>query len=458
MCAYAFVEEDRLPVVALLEECQLCDLEVQAEWWQSRRCNVPYKKSPQGNVERKQNRDWMRTYYNEVEKEKRHVLKYIGTKAACIPFSVFPFPDKSNVDADEFDRLVGDFAKMRLRSMGIFPFWRDLAPLVGTSFVSADTSLSGVMSFPDFHTRYLDNSLTHRPPMTWTVPEEATVMAFVPPLLLDSIMWDLKAVNGMGITWKSFSGQASNITHAEVPRQGKYRWFTPRSKCRKNEKAFLSHRTEALLNEFKQKFVLHVCPEMEEMDARKWKIYAGAVFTAGDATFQDAHCDFPESIQRVTWLLHMPLQSEGSLISIWDEHNVEHMYVHTPFGTFLATRADVWHSGFFGNPGNVRFHVIISEMELPSPNELYVCTDLEKQYQLNAARPRCYKEFLDVHHRQSMDFLRAITEVLCRRNQNKLYYSLENIPVKFLKTSAGGAVNQHPLPIPDTPLLLCADI
>jgi hypothetical protein len=86
---------------------------------------------------------------------------------------------------------------------------------------------------------------------------------------------------------------------------------------------------------------------------------------------QRAHADFDEVSQepvKKSWILHMPLQREGMLLSIWeapiadtagDNSSMDHKYTYVPFGSYIALRSDVLHSGVYGSSGNVRFHMIL---------------------------------------------------------------------------------------------------
>jgi hypothetical protein len=95
----------------------------------------------------------------------------------------------------------------------------------------------------------------------------------------------------------------------------------------------------------------------------------GIVYTEGSFT-QAAHIDFDETGQlnkKKSWILHMPLQREGLLLSVWDlpinkgKRNDEdkHKYMYVPFGAYIALRSDVLHSGCYGASGNVRFHMVL---------------------------------------------------------------------------------------------------
>ena len=84
---------------------------------------------------------------------------------------------------------------------------------------------------------------------------------------------------------------------------------------------------------------------------------------------QGPHLDFDErtlSALQKSWIIHMPLQKEGMILSIWEpainggeEVDAKHQHVFVPFGSYIALRSDVLHSGMYGSPGNSRFHLIL---------------------------------------------------------------------------------------------------
>lgn len=97
---------------------------------------------------------------------------------------------------------------------------------------------------------------------------------------------------------------------------------------------------------------------------------APGVFYTARPDPQGAHLDFDETNlphAKKSWILHMPLQKEGMLLSVWDlpvrnqgrDVNALHEYVFIPFGSYIALRSDVLHSGVYGPPGNTRFHMIL---------------------------------------------------------------------------------------------------
>lgn len=76
---------------------------------------------------------------------------------------------------------------------------------------------------------------------------------------------------------------------------------------------------------------------------------------------QMPHLDLNETLpwQNKTWFLHMPLQSEGMTLIVYDEDYEEHKTIFVPFGTCILLRSDVIHAGVFGGGGNLRLHLIL---------------------------------------------------------------------------------------------------
>ena len=454
MVSYIAVDDAELPTVGCNVSCTTCDASDHSEWQELSTVDIQRIIEAKTNDDKKEKRKWQKKYAAAFTKEKRHVVSYLAPVAADgdasrrqIPFCVVPFPDESS---DVYDEMVDDLATMRLREMGVTKFWANTQKVISDEVTNADYSLEGMVSVDEFYKKFLGNSVTHYLPEEWTVPREHTKMWFLPPALLDSILWDLKAYNGMEKIWGLFAERASTVSQTELKGNGRYRWFKPTSEASGTERTFLSWRTEAQLVNFKNEFVKSNLNIESEKEQESWQVVAGSVFTAGEPTFQNAHNDFKADINQDLWLIHIGIQKEGSVISVWDAHKVYHRYVHVPFGTFFAIRGDVWHSGFYGNPGNVRFHVIVSKNPVPAEEELQTLKESDAQYQLNASRPRCYKEFLSFHHAQSKPFVNAVTKILCERNQSKLGYSLDNLPTTVdLKRFTKLPVTSSPVPFPN---------
>jgi hypothetical protein len=111
----------------------------------------------------------------------------------------------------------------------------------------------------------------------------------------------------------------------------------------------------------------------------------GVVYTE-DSYSQAAHLDFDETSLEPTkksWIIHLPLQKEGMLLSIWDlpivkderHDQAKHDYIFVPFGSYIALRSDVLHSGVYGSSGNSRFHMI-----LKSKNDVQVSDSRESLF------------------------------------------------------------------------------
>ena len=64
---------------------------------------------------------------------------------------------------------------------------------------------------------------------------------------------------------------------------------------------------------------------------------------------------------KVGYNLHMPLNLEGSILSVLIEFDGVEQIVdfHIPFGSALLTRMDVYHAGFYGTPGSYRISGVV---------------------------------------------------------------------------------------------------
>ena len=79
------------------------------------------------------------------------------------------------------------------------------------------------------------------------------------------------------------------------------------------------------------------------------------------ARHQEPHLDFRRDIDPgECFVLHAPMQECGSVICIWDKPMKKHMFVYIPYGCFLLLDGTVYHSGFYGNSGNMRFHLAVT--------------------------------------------------------------------------------------------------
>lgn len=436
-------------VTEMIHPCRRCTFKNGHHWYE---LSTERKAELRKEMERdkKLKREWQKHYDRHLSREKDHVRKDLQTDPK-IPFSTAPAP----MNDEEYpllirDCYVSDLATMRLKQFGITQFWiTDKEKKLERDYVARGQEGKIIQPYPEFHSKYLSNSATHRVPRKWTVTLRSTLMGFLPITLLAALLNDFKSTENVHKKWRSIVSGSSNITYVEGKTDGgRYRWLTPISHASGNSRTYMSEQTENLLPHFLRVFLEKALfiPK-EEWDA--WSVFAGLVFTPGEPGTQWAHQDFAEMYHKDTWLVHIPLQREGSVISIWDPNLREHRYVHIPFGTYFAIRADVWHSGFYGNRGNVRFHVIISKHNLPKKDRLRTVCDKQLQADLNSARPDCYRSFLEVHSLHSTEFVSFIEEVLHQRSPAVIdSCSLDNLPSTInLLASGKGAANQCALPI-----------
>ena len=73
----------------------------------------------------------------------------------------------------------------------------------------------------------------------------------------------------------------------------------------------------------------------------------------------------------------MPLEREGMWIRVLEEDHankiIKHVFYHVEFGGFVLLRGDVFHSGHYGNQGNLRLHGVLEvpETVYMGKDELY---------------------------------------------------------------------------------------
>ena len=112
----------------------------------------------------------------------------------------------------------------------------------------------------------------------------------------------------------------------------------------------------------------------KQVTKKTHSIAPGVVYTENSYN-QAAHIDFDETEKPAvekSWILHLPLQKEGLLLSVWDlpikddarNTGAQHEYVFVPFGSYICLRSDVLHSGVYGSTGNSRFHMILKSRNM----------------------------------------------------------------------------------------------
>jgi hypothetical protein len=110
---------------------------------------------------------------------------------------------------------------------------------------------------------------------------------------------------------------------------------------------------------------------LEKMDRKGFLKFAPAwVMTADKNVSQPAHTDFKvisEHEERQQLTAHTPLCTEGMDLNVWpslQEDGVTVFYPcvgHINFGEGLITNAKLIHSGVYGTPGNIRFHMVFKD-------------------------------------------------------------------------------------------------
>jgi hypothetical protein len=101
----------------------------------------------------------------------------------------------------------------------------------------------------------------------------------------------------------------------------------------------------------------------------------GVVYTE-DPYSQVAHLDFDDETllepSKKSWIIHMPLQKEGMLLSVWDlpivndkrDDNAQHDYIFLPFVITVVTENDVYMgrgSGTSKHPGNICYRSLLDK-------------------------------------------------------------------------------------------------
>ena len=346
--------------------------------------------------------------YKKKKEEKRVKEKQ---KSTCLPFTDDVVPDS----------MVGRLTISNLREAGYHEFWLDSKRIDDLVNIIQDGG-STVEPIGDFCRKYVEGIvLSHH--VDWRIPKEAAVMGMMPAPFLNSAMWDLK--QEPIDTWRSINGKSDPINKTEKRRAGFYHVFKMSGNTA--ERTYLSKWLEQSVRNFKEDFLASAVNITDAAERAKWKIYAEGVRTEF-ASLQKAHLDMPEELREQSYMIHIPLQREGSMLSVFDNEAMTHRYVYIPFGTYLALRGDVWHSGIFGKPGNLRFHLVIVRGDLPEPAILHG-TDTTSAEVMEALRGEAEREFgeknggkamheafLDWHERQTLYFVEAWERVLANYN------------------------------------------
>lgn len=224
----------------------------------------------------------------------------------------------------------------------------------------------------------------------WRLDLAAELVGIVPIPLLESIISDIFL---MPSSLSKINNGARSITNTPIQQAGLYYMFHWAGATDYRASKIISERTKRLINVFKNDFVTN-CPFIQDTSTRPssdWYASPGIVITRHD-TDQTAHRDAVVGAQGDInscvdyWILHIPLQPSGATLSVWDyipgKKNEEktkgsnQMFVYIPFGSYLALRLDVYHSGFYGEKGSARLHIIITKGCHPPGDTIDVEPDL----------------------------------------------------------------------------------
>lgn len=265
----------------------------------------------------------------------------------------------------------------RFRSQVVLPYIEGSLRFFGTDIIP---SLERVQANPDpFQDR-----------QKWALDDMAELIGIFPIPLLASVIHDLLDKTS---TLKRLEKNAKYITNTPIRNAGLYymfHWDNRRGISTYETSKILSAKSKHLISIFKNDFVKN-CPSIpdDERVAEDWYAFPGIVITK-DACHQTAHRDALDgqsddiSLSPKYWVLHIPLQPEGGLFSTWDCNSetqtsapINHCFVHVPFGSYLALRLDVFHSGFYGSKGSARLHIIVTQGHCPPANTLHVRRDLD---------------------------------------------------------------------------------
>ena len=323
---------------------------------------------------------------NQFKLPKKKEITRIIKEEVVIPF-IDMLPDKTD---KEKSYEVKELALLNLQSEGMFESFHDVKYkhfLKKTIHEISHSHELVLEDFATFHKNYLQTGLIHKLPENWSVPKGNHLMGFVPKELLCAVMHYLCRDKDNNI--RKIEKNGHDICET-TPGSGWYRMLND-----KKDNASIELMVDPLLTQllpgFKNIFLKSNGIESTDKECNKWHLAFGVVGTRF-ATVQMPHCDFAKKDQANSWILHFPVQSEGTLHSVFDQDNNLHRYVYCPFGTFLALRGDVWHSGFFGNKGNCRFHLIMRKGKFPKVERLHV-PDEQTEKLLASRKEKVHADF-----------------------------------------------------------------
>ena len=364
-----------------------------------------------------------------------------------IPFTevMVPSLEGDSVTAED-KKVVSSLAHCMANEQGYPNFWSDHNRIEKYTKDVKSKALEPFELYNFYYEFIPEICATHKDIVEWPGIRPGSVLAgFMGVEFFCRVLWDLK-VNDGGATWESImrSDDTHDISETYEKGAGVYHKFTWNSDAVNNRRTYLCNATECSIKEFKEVFLRKALMgnvDQDELDA--WKPYPMAVATK-ESAFQTAHLDMDEKMRLWSYMIHIPMQKEGSVISVFNPETKSHRYVYVPFGTYLALRGDVWHSGFYGNPGNVRFHIVIMRGDLPATAKLHTLEENQLADKLHDARAGpnekymeehggqpMYQDFLEWHERQTVLLAEAWERILRKRNGGKIgvkgHISLANL-------------------------------
>ena len=336
--------------------------------------------------------------------------------------------------------MVEHVALNNLREQGHPQFWHD-SRRTNELFDIIWKLKAQVQGHPDFCKKHTEETCaTHC--VEWSIPEEAALMGMMPPRFLSNILGDLK--QNPERKWKSIRNKSEKISKTDSTGAGMCHMFEFSGTTRAD--TCMSNLLEDSIRKFKVTFLESALETRDEKEQAEWNMHPGMVLT-NYAAFQEPHLDMPEDMREDCHIFHTPMQREGSVLSLFDVERKIHRHVHVPLGTCLALRGDVWHSGFFGNPGNIRFHMVIIRGEMPHPAKLHTLKEKNRRdgvvetrdvghdsFEKNNDGKKKHQEFLECHERQTVLFVEAWERVLANGNDgHRMSHLLSNLDISGMK-------------------------
>lgn len=216
----------------------------------------------------------------------------------------------------------------------------------------------------------------------WDAPEDSTFLGKMNPDILSMILGDVVG-NHPGLSHNNNKSKVLGTISNPGSGQGKYVMFPPIGSVEPGNK-LLSNRLKLANYTLAADVMNHVLKRddmLTKIENHDWHFGAGLVVTK-ETGHQVPHIDFqdeplevkqngdqtfnPINKEDMTWVVHIPLQKEGAVLSLWEPLPKEegddpsrHMYVYIPFGCYFCTRSDRIHSGIYGMEGNCRYHMYI---------------------------------------------------------------------------------------------------